>query len=203
MAADTKEFTAKLKWLALMPVLLTPPYALTNRLHLFESHEVPRLAFDNAIAFMPELSGLYLSLFPFMWLSVLSQPTASEARKFILGGTACSCLASLIFLVYPTTFPRPNIDASGVYAWIVTSDTPYNACPSLHGSYAVYSAAWLAGATTYVFYKLFVMLVAMAIFYATIAVRQHGIIDLTLGGLLGYVTFLWARSLPDKKKAAQ
>lgn len=133
MPADTKEFTAKLKWLALMPLLLTPPYALTNRLHLFEPYEVPRLAFDNAIAFMPELSGLYLGLFPFMWLSVLSQPSASEARKLILGGTVCSCMASLIFLVYPTTFSRPNIDASGLYAWIVASDTPYNACPSLHG----------------------------------------------------------------------
>lgn len=39
----------------------------------------------------------------------------------------------------------------------------------------------------------------MAIFYATIAVRQHGIIDLSLGGLLGYAAFLWASGLPDKK----
>ncbi len=172
-------------------------------MHLFEPHEVPRLAFDNAIAFMPELSALYLSLFPFMWLSVLNQPTASEARKLIFGGTVCACMVSLIFLIYPTTFPRPDIVASGIYALIVSSDTPYNACPSLHGSYAVYSAAWLVRVTNTIFYKILLILIAIAIFYATIAVRQHGIIDLTLGGLVGYASFLWAKTLPDKNRALQ
>jgi hypothetical protein len=186
-------FWAKCKWLFFMTLLLTPPYWLTNHYHFFEGHEVPRLALDNAIPFMPHLAWIYILLFPFMWWSVLCQKSVNAAKWNIWGGALCAYGVSVIFLLYPTTFARVDESSLWLYSKIIASDTIYNACPSLHGSYSIYAALWVARAYKKPAVTVLVSLLVVLIFFATIAVRQHGIIDLSLGGLLGGLCFLWAR----------
>jgi len=181
-----------LRWLLLMPLLLVPPYMGSNRLSWLLTREVPRLALDDAIPFQPALAGLYLALFPLMWLAVLAQRDAAAARRLVLGMTACAWTVSLFFVLVPTTFARPEYSGGGLYASIVAWDTPRNAFPSLHGTYAVMSAAWIAHARGWRLGALAVGL-AIAILYATIAVRQHGIIDLAVGGLIGLIAFFGTR----------
>jgi hypothetical protein len=186
---------AKVKWLLLMPLLLSPPYVLTNRVHIFKAHEVPRVFIDTIIPFMPELSWLYLALFPFMWWAVLRQRSVLDAKRFVLGGAAISWLVSIVFLIYPTTFSREDVDCGGIYSWVASIDTHYNACPSLHGAYAVYAGIWIMHAVNKLSSQLLALLMIVLIFYATIAVRQHGIIDLCFGGIVGLTAFFYAQNL--------
>ncbi len=180
-------------WLLIMPLLLTPPYVISNRLEWFPAHEVPRLAIDDWVPFMPELALLYLGLFPLMWLAVLIQREAWAAKGMVLGAAACAWLVSLIFVFFPTSFARPAIDAQGFYGLIVGLDTPRNACPSLHGTYAALSAAWIAHARGWR-WGLSAAAAAFAILLATVAVRQHGVIDLSIGAAIGLVAFALARA---------
>ena len=179
-------------WLLVMPLLLTPPYTISNRLEWFPAHEVPRLAIDDWVPFVPELALLYLGLFPLMWLAVLAQRDASAAKRMVLGAASCAWLVSLIFVFYPTTFARPDIAPRGFYALVVGLDTPRNACPSLHGTYAALSAAWIAHARGWR-WGLAAGTVAFAVLVATVAVRQHGVIDLALGSAIGLLAFALTR----------
>jgi membrane-associated phospholipid phosphatase len=179
-------------WLLVMPLLLTPPYAISNRLEWLPAREVPRLAIDEWVPFMPELALLYLGLFPLMWLAVLAQPDVSAAKRVVLSAVSCAWLVSLIFVFYPTSFPRPPGEARGFYALVVGLDTPRNACPSLHGTYAILSTAWIAHARGWR-WGMSAGLVAFAVLFATVAVRQHGVIDLALGAVIGLVAFAAAR----------
>lgn len=179
-------------WLLMMPLLLTPPYAISNRVEWFPAREVPRLAVDDWIPFMPELALLYLGLFPLMWLAVLVQRDTSAAKRFVLGAASCAWLVSLIFVFHPTTFARPAVDPRGFYALVVGLDTPRNACPSLHGTYAALSAAWITHARGWR-WGLVATLAAFAVLVATVAVRQHGVIDLTLGAAIGLLAFTLTR----------
>lgn len=180
------------RWLLLMPVLLVPPYSFSNHFHWLPAREIPRLAIDDAIPFQPELAGLYMALFPLMWLAVLVQRDAAAARRLVLAMTACAWMVSAFFVLVPTTFARPEYSGGGLYASIIAWDTPRNAFPSLHGTYAGMSALWIAQARGWTMGVLAAGL-AIAILYATIAVRQHGIIDLTVGALIGGLAFLGTR----------
>jgi hypothetical protein len=184
----------KLGWLLLMPLLLTPPYVLSNRIHYFTPHEITSSALDNAIPFTPELTWLYFVLFPLMWWAVMRQRTVVDAKRFVYGGAAIAWIVSIIFWVYPTTFHRSNIDYDGLYSWLMLIDTHYNACPSLHGTFAVYSGAWIVYATKKISSLILSFIVVAMIFYATIAIRQHGIVDLVLGGIIGFIAFRFSRN---------
>jgi membrane-associated phospholipid phosphatase len=184
-------------WLLVMPLMLTPPYAISNRLEWFPAYEVPRVPIDEWVPFMPELALLYLGLFPLMWIAVLVQPDVSSAKRMVLSAAGCAWVVSVIFVFYPTTFARPPGDPRGFYALVVGLDTPRNACPSLHGTYAALSAAWIAQARGWS-WGIAATVIAFAVLVATVAVRQHGSIDLALGAAIGLVAFVVARprSLP-------
>lgn len=178
-------------WLLLMPLLLTPPYVLTNHLRLMPAYEMPSLTIDTWIPFLPQASWVYLGLFPFMWAAVLAQQSAINARLVVLSAAACAWLAAGFFLLLPTTYPRPPLAGEGLYALITAVDTPRNACPSLHGAYCVHAAAWIGWARPAWCWAA--IAAAVIILLATIAVRQHGSLDLAAGGLLGLLAYRRAR----------
>ncbi len=177
-------------WLVIMPLVLTPPYVLSNHFHLLPANDMPQLAIDGWIPFYPPAAWVYLGLFPFMWVAVLLQRDADHARRVVLSAAACAWSASAVFVLLPTAYPRPP-PAAGLYALITLVDHPRNACPSLHGAYSIHAAAWVAWARPQ--WRVAAWLAAAAILVATIAVRQHGVIDLAAGGLLGLLAYRLAR----------
>lgn len=186
---------AILGWLAAMPLLLTPPYLVSNRLTWREALAVPLTDIDRWVPFRPDLVWCYLGLFPLMWLAVLLQPNVAAARRVVLGMAGCALVAGVVFALWPTCFPRDGLPAApdghaGFGLRLIHAlDTERNACPSLHGCYAVSSALWIARARGAAAGWL-AALAAAAIILATIAVRQHGVIDLAAGGVLGAASVL-------------
>jgi membrane-associated phospholipid phosphatase len=105
---------------------------------------------------------------------------------------AATCLTGLmIFYFWPTAVPAAHID------WTLYPDVDYlknmdaagNACPSLHVATATFSAIWLsfimrrAGSPHWLLTLNWVW--AAGILYSTLATRQHVVVDVLAGLMLG------------------
>ncbi|MCK6389875.1 MAG: phosphatase PAP2 family protein [Azonexus sp.] len=158
---------------------------------------MPRLFLDHAIPFSTLAFPAYVSL----WVYV-SLPTALMPgfRPLLLLGlwSAALCLFCLgVFWALPTAVPPAEIDWQ-LYpemAFIKGIDAAGNACPSLHVASAVFSAVWLARVLANVGAPVWLRwasgLQCAVIMWSTVATRQHVVLDVIAGALVG-LAFGWA-----------
>lgn len=158
-----------------------------------EAFEMPLTALDRWIAFRPGAIVLYASL----WLYV-SLPLALLTRKheMLAFGVAAICLALLgltMFMIWPTTTPAFQIDWSQhpSSAFLKDLDGNGNACPSLHVAFSIFSAVWLQRLLRQMRANQWIQIAnwiwCAAILYSTIATRQHVVLNVIAGAVLGYV----------------
>ena len=135
---------------------------------------MPLTALDRAIPFQPQMLAVYLSL----WFYV-----------GIPAGLA-------IFYFWPTAVPPTAIDLARhpSFAMLQGLDAAGNACPSLHVATALFAAAWvdriLVELRTPTSLRWVNVAWFVAIAYSTVAVRQHVVLDVVGGCLLGGL-FAW------------
>jgi membrane-associated phospholipid phosphatase len=114
-------------------------------------------------------------------------------------------LASVIFFIYPTYVPRPDLApdswTSRLLLLIYAVDEPYNCFPSLHVAVAAINSIslWHYGPRHFVF-RLATILLAVLIMFSTVLTSQHYWPDV-LGGLVLAVLCSWLawRLLPDRR----
>jgi membrane-associated phospholipid phosphatase len=152
---------------------------------------MPLTALDHAIPFQPSLLAAYVSL----WLYVGVAPgLARSFTPLVVHGlwAAALCLAGLgLFYAFPTTVPPPAIDlgAHPAFAMLQGVDAAGNACPSLHVATAAFSAIWIdrllgrIGTPAWLRWANGAWFVAIA--YSTLAIKQHVVLDVAAGLLLG------------------
>lgn len=165
-------------------LLRHPAYPLT---------EMPLTALDRLISFQPAALAAYLSL----WIYVGIAPSLLlTVRALIVYGlwAAGLCLVGLAcFYFWPTAIPVTAMDTSGhpAFALLQGVDAAGNACPSLHVATAMFSAVWI----DHLLRRLNVPSAArlinaiwfVAIAYSTLAVKQHVVVDVLAGVVLGLV----------------
>lgn len=152
---------------------------------------MPFTTLDRLISFQPQAMPLYVSL----WVYVSLPPALLASRRELYGygrAMAATCLTGLlIFYFWPTAVPAAHID------WTLYPDVDYlknidaagNACPSLHVATATFSAIWLsfimrrAGSPHWLLTLNWVW--AAGILYSTLATRQHVVVDVLAGLMLG------------------
>lgn len=155
--------------------------------------EMPLTWLDNQIPFTPSAYGIYISL----WIYVSLPPAFLGNLRVLLnfGGwvTALCAFGLIAFWLFPNKTPGFGIDWS-LYpelARIKSMDASGNACPSMHVATAVFSAFWidaiLVASTAPRAVRLISVLHCIAIIWSTMAIRQHVVIDVILGALLGVV----------------
>jgi membrane-associated phospholipid phosphatase len=152
---------------------------------------MPALALDRLIPFEPMALPVYLSLW--VYVSLLPAFFAARSELYCYGlSMTLMCLAGLgFFYFWPTAAPAPDID------WRLYPDVDFlknidatgNAFPSLHVATAFFSAFW--------FQRLLSRFQApawtgwcnaiwcAAIIYSTLAIRQHVVVDVAAGLVLG------------------
>jgi membrane-associated phospholipid phosphatase len=179
--------------------VISAAYSLVNHCHLRTPVLLPLSFIDKAVPFSPWAMPLYLSHFiflPFALLSLRGFPVFLRALKAMALATALACV---VFLVYPTTFPR--VESSGFwFGFLNFIDTPANCFPSLHVGMASI-AAWslledrrpwapLGGAW------------ALAIIFSTVLVKQHYAAD-AAGGLLLAAAAVFLAAAPETLPAGE
>ena len=145
---------------------------------------------DRIVPFQPAgWSGIYLSEFAFTAIVPWLITSREALRRYAIGLLMLSSVSFLCFLFMPVASPRPAAaGGEGLHRFIVQWDGSYNAFPSLHAGFLVYTFAlawrmfpggnrpwaWALGAIW-----------GLSVLYSTVATRQHYFLDLPAGAVIG------------------
>jgi membrane-associated phospholipid phosphatase len=192
--------------LALLVWVCVPYYGL-QYISLRAAYEMPATALDRAVPFHIAWAGVYLSLYLLIPLAPVLYTSARDLSRFTIAMAVMSAIAFVFFLVWPTTVPRPSVPSQTfLYDMITRFDRPRNACPSLHAAFAVLAVLsfepLLRARSSFTTWSVraSVWLWAGVILYATLATRQHVLIDLAAGGVLGSVIWFACRRFANERR---
>jgi len=153
---------------------------------------------EDAVPFVPQFAWLYLSLYLLIPIGPLLLATRAELRRYASGIVFLGLAANLAFFLMPTMVARPADSGEGLYGLLVALDLPLNACPSLHAALAVYSVLCLGQVITAARWQALAWLWTLGILFATLALRQHVLIDLVLGSAIGGIAYRLAWSVRQR-----
>lgn len=175
-----------LAWLLAIPVL-NIVYGILNR----GGPDVTQLSieWDHSIPFVPAFIIPYLLWYPYvfsMFIVFFRKDRSVYYRSLTLtciGLVVCY----LIYYVFQTTVPRPEIAYDGILNWLVgivyMTDGPYNCFPSIHvlTSHIVLKAALQCKLSRGI--KAAAFVTSWLIIISTLFVKQHVLADVA-GGIL-------------------
>ena len=152
---------------------------------------MPLTALDHLIPFQPSTLFAYLSLWLYVGVAPGLQLTFRELVVYGLWAGAL-CVAGLgLFYFWPTAVPPPGIDASGYpgFRMLQGVDAAGNACPSMHVAIAMFTVIWiehlLRNARAPLGLRALNVAWFLAIAWSTLAIKQHVVLDVLAGALLG------------------
>jgi membrane-associated phospholipid phosphatase len=157
---------------------------------------------DVAIPLVPVAAIVYLSLFPMLWLAPFVLHTPQQLREFALNLAIVILVAGIGFVLLPvepiaSNSVETNFSVS-VFHFADEINLKYNCFPSLHVAMAVVGAASFSRATSARIASVF-WLWAVMIALSTLLTRQHYIVDILAGGLLGAAVTFKRPSMPSRE----
>jgi membrane-associated phospholipid phosphatase len=191
MTPENKNLTG-----AVMFAIASLLYIISNRYQFSAPRLLPMSSIDLAIPFVPETVWIYLSEYVFFIAVYVNCKDMANANKYIYSFFALQFVSVLIFVLWPTTFPRDlyplpaDLDALTYFAFhtLRQSDTPANCLPSLHVS-SVYLSAYIFLDDQRKKFPLFLVwgtLIALS----TLPTKQHYLVDIVAGFAMSIV-FYW------------
>ncbi len=114
--------------------------------------------------------------------------------KFIFADILARIICSMIFIVVPTTIKRPKIQintfSDRLLAYLYTIDEPTNLFPSMHCLYSWMSFAGVRHSRKVPkWYKIFSFIFAVMVAASTQFTKQHYLVDIAGGFLLGELSY--------------
>lgn len=152
---------------------------------------MPLTLLDAWVPFEPLALIPYLSLWLYIGFAPGLQRSFVELAVYGLWMSAMCFTGLVIFYFWPTQIPPLTIAVSHYagFAMLQGVDAPGNACPSMHVATAIFTAIRidhvLRHAGTPVAFRLGNGVWFLAIAWSTVAVRQHVVLDVVAGALLG------------------
>ena len=193
-----------MKKLELKPILITIGliafqgliYLLTKLLegepHLIGNSIDLKIPF-NVYAIIPYcLWYILLFLIPY----ILYKKDKTVFSKYCLSYIFMSLIANIIFVIYPTTVIRPEIEGKSfielITRFVFWIDTPILNCfPSLH---CAISMLWILFIyklkETNIYFKIFVFIASITIMASTLILKQHVFIDLVSGDIIATTIYV-------------
>jgi membrane-associated phospholipid phosphatase len=146
-------------------------------------------AIDRWTGFSPRWVGVYQSIY-LMLPALLLATTRDQVRRYGFGFAALTLVGFACFILWPVRGPRPHFAPdTGMYGLLTRIDLPLNSFPSMHVAIATYSACFAIHLTQgrlkrilMVALPIWVLLIA----YSALATKQHYLVDLPPGALLGW-----------------
>lgn len=153
--------------------------------------EIPALALDHAVPLLPWTVVIYASLWVYVSIPPMHVAGGRTWLVFMAGWMGLGVLGLAIFAMWPTRMELPDVDWSAhpSVAFLKSVDQAGNACPSLHVAYAVHAAIWLHGLVRQWgagrWAQVLNVAWAAAIVISTLTTKQHVVIDVAVGAVLG------------------
>jgi membrane-associated phospholipid phosphatase len=168
-------------------------YFWVQRHPAYVSTVMPRTQLDLIIPFQPVAIVAYLSVWIYIGVGPGLQRTVPEFAVY--GLWLCGlCLTGLvIFYFWPTRIPSLNLAPTGFpgFGMLRRVDETSNACPSMHVAVAIFTALridqLLRTLRTPPQLRLLNAAWVALIAYSTLAIKQHVVLDVVSGALLGLV----------------
>jgi membrane-associated phospholipid phosphatase len=167
---------------------------------------MPLTALDRIIPFQPGALLAYVSLWIYIGAGPGLQRTFADIAVYALWMGALCITGLLIFYFWPTQVPALALDAAGIpgFAVLHRLDEASNACPSMHVAVALFTAVRVDDAfrstRSPVSLRILNATWFSVIAYSTLAVKQHVVLDVAAGALLGLAFVLpsmrWRPSQP-------
>ena len=152
---------------------------------------MPLTALDALIPFEPNALYAYLTLWLYVGVAPGLQLTFRELLVYGLWAGALCMTGLVLFYFCPTAVPPLLFDVSQYPAFRMLQgvDAAGNACPSMHVAFAMFTAIWvehlLRNARVPIGLRVANLAWFVAISWSTLAIRQHVVIDVVAGALLG------------------
>ncbi len=169
-------------------------------------HRVFHLAlpFEKNIPLLPALIFAYVMIYIFLAVPYLVIEDLDYFKKIVKSFFICVTLHFAIFLIFPVGYnlrPVVNPDQGWAYAlvdfyyWL---DLPYNSFPSMHISNAFLVAFFMRHHRPY--WGWIMLPLAFLVAISVVLVKQHYIVDVVAGYLVGWSIF-WRVFTPLKAKS--
>ncbi len=175
---------------------------LTNRTYYNLS-----VGFDSKIPFIPNFVLFYVLAYPFWYLTYYAvlRSGGENCKKILFANLGAKLLTGIIFVLIPTTFPRPEITGGGLGTFVLKNviygmDAPDNLFPSVHvlESWMSFVALKrLKGCPGLVKIGSFILMVMICI--STVVLKQHVIVDIAGGIAVAEIFRLIADRIYVKK----
>lgn len=188
---------------ALTYALILAFYGLCKWEPFFAAQPLPMTALDRAIPFIPASVWIYSTVSSTTALTYFLITDRTRTKRLALTLLTASAVCSVVFAIHPTTYPRelyPLPDASG-QGWFIRrtlaeladlrlSDDPANCLPSLHVALASSLALTLAERHNARWIRVLAPIWASCVSLSTLTVKQHYIVDVPAGALVGLGAYL-------------
>jgi membrane-associated phospholipid phosphatase len=154
---------------------------------------MPVLAIDRWFTLREGLLPVYASLWVYVSMAPAFSKDGSDLLRYTLRAALMSAIGFGFYLFYPSAVPDFGVDWTqyGSLQFLRAGDASRNAFPSLHVSFAVLTCHLLARQLRELDVPVVLRLANLAwcigITYSTIAIRQHVIVDVLGGLVLGLV----------------
>ena len=199
-------------WTLLLPYVIAayivPEHIVTG------AYASTAVALDGAIPFFAPAVLFYAAWFPFLvfcglWLLL---EDGTDFKRFMLGLALNMTLAGIVYVLWPNGQDlRPDLSQpANVFEWVLgglySLDTNTNVLPSLHVACALSTVAciWDTSTVRHRSTKLLLTLLGVLISVSTVFVKQHAVLDLAAGLVLGaiaaWLSFFLLPRLPRGKR---
>lgn len=164
----------------------------------------PHTRLDDYIPFVPVMIWPYWFYFAFMAMGAWLPRNRYDLARLAVGFLLMNFLSYAFFLAYPTVMERPSLEgcmsiSCGMVGVMYDMDPGYGLLPSLHTANSVFIALcafvfqsrlrWIAAG------------IALSILASTVMVKQHYIVDVPAGILVGSTGAFFSVYLLDRLAA--
>ncbi len=170
-------------------------YLISNHFHFFTPQLLPLSWIDSIVPFIPNSVWIYTSEYLFFIVVYVTCKDMINLNKYLYSYLILQVISVLIFLVWPTTYPRDlfplpedlNNPTYYLFSLLRKTDTPANCCPSLHVSSVYLSSFIFLDDQIKKFPFFFIWGTAIAL--STLTTKQHYLIDVIMGFFMAVATY--------------
>lgn len=170
-------------------------YLSTNHFHLFEPQMLPMSPIDKIVPFIPHTVWIYNTEYLLFFSVYGICKDLVNLNKYLYSFLALQIVSALIFLLWPTTFPRENFPLPEtldhatytIFSMLRQTDSPASCAPSLHVSSVYLSSFVFLDEKRELFWPYFFWATAIGI--STLTTKQHYMIDVITGLMMAMACY--------------